>query len=276
MGYKKRKFIVACVILSLLQNPLNVKAETTAVELYNFFDMPYNLVYPEDTLDTINSYIYAQKFDRMYHYVVTSQYDESILINRIESAKARLEQVTADLKHGYSLPKNEIYSLESEYSQLTSYIKDEEKKFETVPVTYTIPTRENTPTYIEYVDACNNKAAVEAYADIGTVAFPMEAPVASSWLIEDSDSTSVSFKVANGTSVYSMWNGTVLAVVEDRIVISCNNEILIGYANMKDISVEEGDTVYQGQPIGKANSQLKLKLSLNNTFVDISKLFIKE
>lgn len=276
MGSKTRKWLNACLIVLLLSNPLTVHAETTAVDLYNFFDIPYSLVYPEEVLDTINTYMYAQKFDHMYKYVVTSQYDETILTDRIEAAESRIKVIEEELAYGYSLDKEEIYSLESEYVSLLKHISDERSKLDSVEVKYTVPSNENTPTYYEYVDACNNRASVEAYADIGTFSVPMKAPVASSWLINDFTETSVTFKVAEGTSVNSLWNGEVISIDADKLIISCHNEILLGYSGMQSTSVHVGDTVYQGQPIGKAKSDIKLKLSLNGTFVDISKLFIEE
>ena len=62
-----------------------------------------------------------------------------------------------------------------------------------------------------------------------------------------------------GTSVVAAGSGTVAAVTSDAnkvpiVVIKHPNNLLTVYANIGDISVEKGNTVRKGQPIGKMRS----------------------
>ena len=105
---------------------------------------------------------------------------------------------------------------------------------------------------------------------------PMKVPVVSSAIIDKVQGTTTFFTVADGTSVTALFNGKVLKVTSDSVLLDCHNSIIVGYGNMKSISVSEGDTVYQGQTIGKSSSNLKMRLALSNKFVDISKLFVED
>lgn len=276
MGSKARQGLTIFLLTTILLSQSVCAAEPTAAELYDFYGIPYSVVYPEGVLETINYYLYAQKYEHMYKYVLTSHFDDTIIPDRIHAAEERLNEIISCMQGGYFLSREEIYSLEQEYNTTVKYIDAERSKLDTYSVDYRAPTTANVPSYEEYIEACNTRAEVESHADIGRFVTPMEAPVSSTWLIESTTKNTVTFKVANGTSVSALWNGQVVSVDNDKIVVSCYNEILVGYSGMAYIKVKVGDTVYQGQSIGKAGSTLTLKLKLGDTFVDISRLFIKE
>ena len=75
MSRKLNRWTAVCLtLICCFGNFLRVHAEPTAVDLYKFYDKTFSVVYPDEVLDTINKYINAQKYGRMFRYVSISFY----------------------------------------------------------------------------------------------------------------------------------------------------------------------------------------------------------
>ena len=271
MGCKKLKAVVL-LIVCLLGNSITSHAGS-AQDIYEYFGLSYSVEYSDDVIKTIESYQYAQKYEHMFQYVNSMPTDTALLSKQLSEAERDLQSVSSDLSNGYFLTLSEIYHLENEYVRLSKLIEELKLKLISYTVEYKTPTLENTPSYSDYIAACNDKATTDSNARIGPTDIPLDAPVASTWLIQDTTESTITFKVAAGTSVSSLWKGNVISVDADKVIIDCNCGILIGYSGLSTITVKVGDTVFDGQYIGTASSVLLLKLSLDGNFVDVAKLF---
>ena len=91
----------------------------------------------------------------------------------------------------------------------------------------------------------------------GTFVYPVNGRIIREYVANKTDGIDLSAPV--GTSVVAAGSGTVAAVTSDAnkvpiVVIKHPNNLLTVYANIGDISVEKGNTVRKGQPIGKMRS----------------------
>ena len=278
MGIKKASKYLALFFL-VLAIPVNVKAaDNTAIKLYQEYDMSFSPVYPEDTIEILNSYAFAERYIYMFRYVDKAQAEDGndVIESRIKTITEECATIKKQLVEGYYLSESEIYQLESDYANCMIKLDKATKSLESVKVDYSIPSTANTPTYEEYINALNIKDEIDLHTDIGDVKVPMKVPVSSSSVLDSCDNNGVVCNVAEGANVTSLWNGVVKDVTSDSIVIDCYNNILIGYAGLKDIKVNVGDSVYQGQIIATSEKQLKMKLQLNGTSVNLKKLFEEE
>lgn len=272
MARKNRK-VLAFVAVAFLLNGSVANAET-ASELYSLYDKDYTESYPTDTLKIINDYRNAQRYSSMYHYVVNSEYDSSIVDSMLKDLRSDKTDLCNKLLSGYNMKLSDIYQLESDYQLVEKRLLELTESNKCVDVVYNPPTPDNSPTHDEYVAALNSKELQDARSDIGKIGLPY--PVAGAAMLDKSANDELVLIVSKGSLVKSLFNGEVARVDEKGVTINHHNDIYTFYGDLTTASVQEGDTVYQGQPIGNSGDKLTLRMKLGGEKVDISKIFTEE
>lgn len=273
MGVKKCKTALVLILLSLL-SPVTVYADS-ASDLYKIYDIDYSTVYPKGVIKTIEDYNNAQKFLKSFRYVVTSEYDYSIIDNRIKKLTAEKESITELLLSGYSLSWEEIYELEDRYVTVSKQLEDAKLSLSSNSIEYDKPDTNTVPTTEEYEKALADKAAIDTKTNVGTLS-NLEPPLESACLLDSSSDVSTTYQTVKGSVVTAIFNGEVCEVGEDYIILNNYNGIKTYYRNLKSVNVSVGDTVYQNQAIATSNSYVTLQLSLDGNFVNLTKLYNKE
>lgn len=270
MGYQKfKKLILFALCLSV---PCCSVHASTASDLYAVYGMEYTPKYSEDILDTIQRYDNAKKYIAMYQYVALSEFDTTKIDTKLEELSKRKAELEEQLLGGFSLELNELYLLEDEYNDVCTQLDNYEKSKVSYEVEYSTPTPDDVPTYSEYVTAIKEKSSIDTLADIGNLD-NLKPPFTSASLIESKTNSEIIYRVATGTTVTSLFNGTVVAIDSIGVTVDHHNNIYTLYSGLSDVYVEVGDTVYQGAAIGAANDLVKLKCKVNSKIVDVSKLF---
>lgn len=253
----------------------SVTAYAKGVEdLYTLYGIPYEVTYPDDIMRIISDFQYAEKYVSMYRYVVESTFDTTVIENRISKLEVDLLSVEEQLLCGYTLSIEEIYTLEDEYVSITGQLEDAKKSLIGGEIDYNIPNAENTPTRKEYEEALEKKSKMGAAVNLGE--FELNYPVDTGALISDKTDTHLELAVANNSTVTALFNGTVTAITSSSISIDHTNDVFTFYGNLRSVSVNVGDAVTQGQPIGTTTSTLMLKMKLDGNLVDITKIFKEE
>lgn len=271
MGNKVRRS--ALVILALLLVfPYTVYADS-ASDLYKKYDMKYEQKYPTNVLSTIAKYQNAKKYVYMYQYVIESEYDTSIIENRIKTFEKELKDTEKKLLDGYDKSISDIYELEEKYSNAKAKLADAKKSLKNCKVDYKPPKSKDVPSYAEYSEACMTKSLVDNQNELGNIS-DMKYPTETACLIADQTKTSMTFETANNTIVQSVFNGKIISVSDDNeVTISHHNKIYSHYKGLNSVVVSVGDEVKQGQVIGTSSSQFTLQLKVGGKLVDVSKLF---
>jgi septal ring factor EnvC (AmiA/AmiB activator) len=270
MGFKASATAGSLVVLLFL-TPATIYADT-ANDLYDLYDMKYEDSIPEDVIDTISRYNYAQKYVSMFQYVAVSEYDTDLINAKIDQLESNLESLTDQLLAGYDLSMDEIYTLEDEYNETYTKLQDAKDSLQTVEIDFDTPTVDNTPTYSEYKEALQKKSKLVTEAELGEIS-DLSYPVTTAALESDRTFTSLTLAVADGATITSLFNGTVALTDDNSITIDHHNGIYTYYGGLTSYYVRPGDTVYQGQSIGTSGNKVILKLKIDGKLVDISKLF---
>lgn len=265
----KSKAIAVALICCLL--PTNVSAGTAA-DLYELYGKEFQVKYPESVTQTISKYQEAKKYAAMYQYVITSEYDDGILQKRAEELKKTITSAETTLLNGYSMDIEDIYETEESYKSSLSLLEDTELAMQRADVQYNVPTVKDVPTYTEYCNARTLKSCYDTYSNIGSIK-DITYPVDSACLVEYEDATKLKLATIKESVVVSLFNGVVVDVHETDLTISHRNGVYTFYGGLKDIAVEVGEEVKQGQPIGYSSGHLTLKLKIDDEIVDIAKLF---
>ena len=272
MGIKKSAtFLMLCVAMLFCSS--TVRAETLR-DLYTIYSLDYVEGYPEGVLETIASYRNAQKYVAMYQYVASSEYDTSILDNRIDSLTNDLESLENELISGYGKSLSDIYELEDSYVKISEDLVNAKSSGVSYEVSYEAPTVDNTPTYAEYKNALQQKSIFDSQQDIGSIniSYPVDAMVA----ILDATDKHLELAVPNNSKVTVLFNGTVSGVSDESVSINHGGNVHTYYGNLSEIYVSKGDIVYQGQVLGTTKNTLLLKMKISDNLVDIRKIFSEE
>lgn len=278
MGKRAAIFTLGIFCFMLLST--HVKA-ASAEEVYEVYDMEYSVDIPKEVTETIRAYDNAKKYVSMYTYVVNSEYDIESLTLKQTQIETELRIIESKLLSGYDTPQVELYSLEDEYHSLKTQLENIRSSLHTYSIEMESVTANSVPTYTEYKEAVQTKNDIVARMQIGEVE-QLKVPVQSVAKLIKHDTKSTIYKVIEGTGVLSPFNGVVDKVYVDKdyglcVVFDNYNGIKTYVCNLETVDITEGDTVYQNQRIGYAlGSTVLFKMSLSDTFVDISKIFVEE
>lgn len=260
--------IVSCVAIL----PVSVKA-STATDIYDLYRLNYADIYPEGVIETIMSYEQYLKYDTMYEYIEKSAFDTTILDKRIADLQSEIDSITSKLKGGYNLPISDIYSLEDSYNTKYKQLQEAKRSLSNTTVNPSMPVLNNTPTQEQYDAAIVIKKDVDAKVNLGeaVTAYPVKNAT-----MQESKSDALYLSTKSGEVITALYNGTVADVSNDSITLYHDSAIYTLYSNLSKISVNVGDVVFQGQEIGTVKDNVLLKMKVNGTLVDISKLFKRE
>lgn len=273
MGNKTvSKFLIGVLVCFLLK-PITVEAATPA-ELYTEYDLQYADSYPDGVLETISAYQNAQKYETMYYYVVSSEYDTSILDRRITELKATLRDCENKLQNGYSLSISEIYELEDLYSITLDKLEDAKSAANVVDVDYHMPTLSEVPSYDEYCEALSIKSKYDSTQELGTLT--INVPVTGESSVNEDTDKHLLLDTQAGSTVTSLFNGVVVQVTENSVTVQHPGNIYTYYGNLESVYVVENENVYQGEGVGSASETVMLKMKINGNFAPIRKLINKE
>lgn len=274
MGFKTKRSLIVCLLLCLLFKPIDVGA-TSLEEFYEFYDVDYTDAYPNDIINTIRNYQEAQRYIKRYRGVIESEFDTTLYESRLLSLKKELDETSKMLLAGYDLSLYEIYSLEDKYNELSDNIANLEKAMCVSDNSIEVLDKDKVPTYSEYCKALEEKAKIDSSDAIGDID-KLEPPIASSKLLDKHSSTSTTYMTTQGAVIKSLFSGKVTEVGDDYCVISNDYKMVMYYRNLSSIDVKVGQSLNAGAIIGKSYKYVTLQLSLNNKFVDLTKLFEKE
>ncbi len=256
---------IACLVL--LQ-PLTCFAYT-AEELYSNYGLEFPSPYDEDDLNTINDYNYAKRYTSMFRYVADSEYDTEIIEKRISDCEDRLAAIEKELLSSYGKSSSDIYQLESDYNLAKQQLEDAQNA--TVPIDIKVDhlNAQDVPTYSEYVSAMNRKRFVDHKCELGeskAIKLSFNAQ-----LVKDYTDTYITYATTEGSGVGTLYNGTIVAIGGDHVTVNHYNGIISSYKGILP-TVEVGDAVRQGDPIGTTYGEFSVKLKVANSLVDIYKL----
>lgn len=266
------KFLIGILVCFLLK-PITVEAATPA-ELYTEYDLQYADSYPDGVLDIISAYQNAQKYETMYYYVVSSYYDTSTIDRRITELEATLKDCENKLQSGYSLSISEIYELEDLYNTTLDKLEDAKSAANVVEIDYHMPTLSDVPSYDEYCEALSIKSKYDSTQELGTLM--MNVPVTGDSSVNEDTDKHLLLDVQAGSTVTSLFNGTVVQVTENSVTVQHPGNIYTYYGNLESVYVVDNESVYQGEGVGSASETVMLKMKINGNFVPISKLISKE
>ena len=273
MGTKAYKRVFAVVLLSsVLLSSINVKA-STATDIYDLYQLNYAAIYPDGVIETIMAYEQFLKYNTMYTYIEKSTFDTTILDKRIANLQSDIDSVTVKLKNGYDLSVSEIYALEDEYNTKSKQLYEAKQSLSNTAVNPSMPILENTPTKEQYDAAIATKKDIDSKINLGEAitSYPVKGAT-----VKEVKEDQLLLKTKAGEAVKALYNGTVANISNNSITLYHDSAIYTLYSNLDKINVNVGDVVFQGQEIGTAKESLLLKMKVNGTLVDVSKLFKKE
>ena len=262
---------VFSLVIALCLLPTTVFAGT-AEDLYKLYGKEFTVKYPESITRTISRYQNAKKYAAMYQYVITSEYDNSILQKRADDLRESISTAESTLLNGYNMSLEDIYTAEETYRDSVHLLASTEKAMETDDVQYTLPETKDIPSYVEYCNAKTLKSCYDSYNNIGSLD-SLTYPVDSACLVEYVDNSKLKLTTVQWSVMHSLFNGTVVDVKEDNLTISHHNGIYTYYGGLSDISVKVDEEVKQGQPIGYSSGHIVLRMKVDNEIVNVSKLF---
>ncbi len=241
----------------------------SAEELYKDCGQEYTTPYSEEDIDTISNYNFAKRYVSMYRYVSSSEYDETIINERIAACEETVSAIEEQLLNGYSLSESEIYQLESDYKVAKQQLDDAKNVQKPIDIDVKRLNAEEIPTYNQYVRAMNRKKTADINCNLGNNKIPVLTMQA--YLVRDYTDTCVTITTVKGGGVCAMYNGVVAGVSEDHVTINHHNGIVSSYKGITP-TVNVGDTVLQGSPVGTTLGEFQAKLKVDETLVNLYKL----
>lgn len=270
MEVGKKTFGITVAVLCTLFGTQIVCA-ISVVDIYKKYDMNYTIPYPDKTLDTIRKYTESQKSVYKYHYIETSKFDKTRLRKREKSLKQRTKELKEELLGAYDMSVDAIYELENEYVECVRELENIKSALKTQSKITKDEEQIDTPTDAEYEMSLHVKDIYDSRANLGDVIKPTN----SACIIKESNDTETTFLTVRGSMVHPIWNGEVVHVDTDtgEVVVYHYNKVYTVYHGLSKIIVNVGDRVTQDTEIGKSSRELVMKLRLDGTFVDCSKLY---
>lgn len=266
----KKALVILCLTL-VCTTPTKA---ATVEDLYNLYDLPCTVKCPEAATDTINAYQQAEKYNAMYHYIVESEYDSSVLTNRVDMLQKNLDALSDKLLACANADIDTIYELESQYTDCKQKLDEAKLAVNSCDIDYTIPQIGEVPTVKQYHSALSVKEYSNAYKDIGDIE-TLSYPVDKDAVVYDSDSTHVTIRTVHGAMVKALLSGKVVKCTDTSVTIHCGGNIYVLEDQLAKVFCDVGDTVVQGDIIGKANRYVLLKLKVGGVLCDVNKLFSK-
>lgn len=276
MGFKAIKAVALALGISLIP-AVFVNAESVDC-LYSFYDMDKHVTIPDEVQQVLSSYQDAERYVNMYHYVIISDFDRSLLESQLESVTSDLERTELKLRNGYSLTLSEIYELEDTYTQLMKRRNELENSLSRQDSDYDIPNPGQVPTHAQYVAASEKKDKIIKESDIGDFE-ERKIPIEGAALLRYNDSDYTSMSVADKSRVKPMFNGTVEDIYEDvdfglTIKISHSNGAYSYVCNLESVAVVVGENVTQKTVVGQLVDNIAVyRLELDGEMVDVSELY---
>lgn len=273
MGSSVRTYKRICtlgVVFTLLCTELTSAA--TAKKLYSLYGQKLEVNYPDGVLDTIQRYNDAKKYEYMYAYVTASEYDDSIIDNRIKDCTTELKRLEKQLLAGVNLKLSEIYELENQYKTVKQQLDNAMQSKQSFPIETSRPSQSDTPSQDDYKQAMQAKKEFEAAMELGNID-NLTYPVNGTAIPVATKSKSLKLNTARGQEVVALFNGKVIKTTDNSITISHNNGIVTKYTGLGVVTALDGDTLSQGMPIGLTGQRLTVQLIMNKKKVNINKLF---
>ena len=272
MGNKTKAGLITVLFVLLFVTPVQA---SSIEELYALYQIDYVNAYPDGIVKTMRSYQSAQKYVKRYRGVIESDFDSSIYTRRLEKYEAELKNIESMLLDGYDLSLSEIYSLEDKYSSIQSKIKSTQESMAVSENSIEKLDSSDVPTYTEYCEAVSRKAELDSNSPIGDLS-KLKVPIKSSFLLDKHNKTSATYMTTDNAPIVALFSGKVVETSDTYCKIENSYGVAVYYRNLSDMSYSIGDVVDEGAVIGHSYSYVTLQLSLDNNFVDITKLFEKE
>lgn len=276
MGFKTLKAVIATLALSLT-TPLSVNAETVDA-IYSFYGMEPHVEIPQKVQQVLSSYQNAERYVNMYHYVIISDFDRSLLESKLESVGKDLALTEQKLRNGYHLTLTEIYSLEDEYKQLKKQYDEIQHSLDKEDAEFDVPSATDVPTHAQYIAAKEKKEKILSEAEIGDFE-QRKIPVEGTALLRYNDDDYTSMSVADKSRVKPMFDGVVEEIYNDidfglTVKISHSNGAYSYVCNLESIAVVVGEKVKQTTVVGQLVDNIAVyRLELDGKTVDVSKLY---
>ena len=276
MGTKTKEItaLVLVSIIALVSTPIKLEASTVS-DLYSYYDVDYSNAYPNNIITTMRNYQNALRYVKKYRGVIESTFDKRLYQDEIKKLSKDLEHVSKLLLDSYDRSLSEIYSLEEQYVALQDRIDNLNKSMSVYSVSTNAIEKEDVPTYSDYCEAVTAKANIDKSDIVGDLD-KLEVPIKSSKLLDKHSKTSTTYMTTKDAVITNLFSGYVKDIGEDYVVISNDYKIDVYYRNMSSICVDKGDLVSRDDALGTSYTYVTFQLSLDNNFVDISKLFEKE
>lgn len=266
--YAKRAWLLCVVVLLLVPKTCSAG---TCVELYEVYGKDYEIKYPDNVIETIQSYNYAEKYLAMYYNIAKCEYNTDELHERKKRLKKDIKSVRSQLLAGYYLSIDAIRMLESEYKELSDKLVEVNKSLKTYDLNADAVDVNSVPTKEQYENALNVKSIVDRQAELGNI-IPEERPFKGKSLVSDHSKTSITYAVANGTEVTALYHGTVAEISDSTLILDCNNGIIVTYSGIDFPTVNVGDSVKQCSVLAKSKNSVNVKVKIGDDFVDVSKI----
>lgn len=273
MGSRVRKAWILGLVLTCAS--VQVTSAATIKDLYDKYEIDCDVECPPSAIKTIAQYQRAEKYNTMYQYVMESSFDPSILTTRINNLEERLENIESQLLNGCDLDQNAIYALEAEYTKCMKQLQDAQSSMEVCDVSYEIPDIGSIPSYEEYIEAIKIKDMSSPFVEIGDIT-DCDFPVEGSTIFTELTPTKLSMACVAGSTMYAPLSGRIVDVSDGNVTIYCGGEVYMLVDGLKRTAVRVGDTVVQGEVIGKAEHDYTLKLKIAGKLQDVSRLFDRE
>ena len=223
----------------------------------------------------MRNYQNALRYVKKYRGVIESTFYKRLYQDDIKKLSKDLEHVSKLLLDSYDRSLSEIYSLEEQYVALQDRIDNLNKSMSVYSVSANAIEKEDVPTYSDYCEAVTAKANIDKMDIVGDLD-KLEVPIKSSKLLDKHSKTSTTYMTTKDAVITNLFSGYVKEVGDDYVVISNDYKMDVYYRNMSSICVDKGDLVSRDDVLGTSYTYVTFQLSLDNNFVDISKLFEKE
>lgn len=254
--------VTALVMCALLCIPSHAY---TAEELYNEFGLEYTDPHSTEDNNTIIAYRCAKRYVRIFGHLSAVDFTDVDLTDVTSPLQARLADIEEQLRNGFHLSIDTLYSLESEYREIHSTLDYLSMIENAKEVSLKQLDVSGIPTYSEYTKASARNALIDTQQELGN-GTPTITPNA--YVISNYTDSSVTVGTAELAVITSLFNGEVIDVTDDVVTINHYNSIYSSYKGLSP-SVSIGDTVYQGKCIGYSKGNVSVRLRIKDTYVDI-------
>lgn len=262
---RKKKVALLCTAI-LACTPMTVQANDVE-QLYDYYSVEAPEIEQFDKYDIITTYQEAQCASVKYSAVRNVDPHLAELVKRQKELSVRLTELEKELLGAYDLSFPEIVSLESEY-------KATETKLRSIELCLSISEIDvdlnfsAVPSRAEYLAARRELDDYMSSLELGTV--PYTDVVSNPVKITEGSSYDWVY-TEKGMSVVLLYNGMCTEVTDTSATFECGNGVTVIYTNLDSTCVSIGQSVNQGEPVGRSSDMVGVSLLLNGQHVSIFK-----